>query len=223
MAVAAGSRTIGARRRPMTTSAWTPSPRSASAPTWPSWPRTPTPAAFPGTAGEDSTLAYLERQFRSLGLEPVVNGSYRPEGAAGATHGAPDARKSGWRGFGGATRPAAGELPKIAWGDDLLLGSNTLNETMTLSGVELVFVGYGITAPEMGWDDYAGVDMRGKVALVLTADPGRAPGDTTLFNGRALTHYGLGPDQAGDGRGARGRRRPVDARPGRSSVTRSTS
>jgi len=145
---------------------------------------------LPGTAGEDSTLAYLERQFRSLGLEPVVNGSYRQRVplVRRTVLPTPDIRLAR---IGGATGSPA--LPTIKWGDDLLLGSNTLDETVIVAGAELVFVGYGITAPELGWDDYDGVDMRGKVALVLTADPGRAPGDTTLFAGRALTHYGLGP------------------------------
>jgi Zn-dependent M28 family amino/carboxypeptidase len=61
-------------------------------------------------------------------------------------------------------------------------------ETMTDS--PLVFVGYGVTAPESGWDDYAGVDMRGKTAVILVNDPGFAIGDASLFRGRAMTYYG---------------------------------
>src|SRR5678816_2567828 len=54
----------------------------------------------------------------------------------------------------------------------------------------MVFVGHGVTAPEYGWDDYAGVDMRGKTAVILINDPGFATGDATLFRGRAMTYYG---------------------------------
>jgi len=54
----------------------------------------------------------------------------------------------------------------------------------------MVFVGYGVTAPESGWDDYAGVDMRGKTAVILVNDPGFGTGDVSLFRGRAMTYYG---------------------------------
>jgi Zn-dependent M28 family amino/carboxypeptidase len=143
---------------------------------------------FPGTAGEDSTLAYLERHYRALRLEPVVNGSYRQEVplVRRTVLPTPTVRLSR---VNGTTDGSA--LPEIRWADDLLLGSNTLDETVRLSGAELVFVGYGITAPDLGWDDYAGIDLTGKVALVLSTDPGRAPEDSTLFRGRALTHFGL--------------------------------
>ena len=59
-----------------------------------------------------------------------------------------------------------------------------------MRGSEVVFVGYGIDAPEFGWNDYAGVDMRGKTALILVNDPGFVTGDETLFRGKAMTYHG---------------------------------
>src|SRR5699024_3497926 len=55
---------------------------------------------------------------------------------------------------------------------------------------EMVFVGYGIVAPEYDWDDYAGLDVEGKTVVMLVNDPGFATGDEALFNGRAMTYYG---------------------------------
>jgi Zn-dependent M28 family amino/carboxypeptidase len=147
---------------------------------------------FPATAGEDSTLAYLERQFRSLGLEPAVplvhGSSYRQR--------VPLVRRRvlatpaiALRRAGGDV--AGGPLPAIRWGDDLLLGSTLLDTGLVVHGAPIVFAGYGISAPELGWDDYAGLDCRGKVVLALGNDPGRSPPDSSLFGGRALTHYGL--------------------------------
>lgn len=145
---------------------------------------------FPGTVGEDSTLAYLERRFRALGLEPIVDGSYRQKVplVRRTVLPTPEVRLS-WVGEDGGSGRAT--LPTLRWADDLLIGSTGLDEQLTVTGAEMVFVGYGISAPELNWDDYAGIDMRGKVALVLSSDPGRAPGDTTLFGGRAVTHYSL--------------------------------
>jgi Zn-dependent M28 family amino/carboxypeptidase len=61
---------------------------------------------------------------------------------------------------------------------------------VTLADSPLVFVGHGVVAPEAGWNDYAGVDMRGKTAVILINDPGFATGDEKLFRGRAMTYYG---------------------------------
>jgi hypothetical protein len=143
---------------------------------------------LPGTAGEDSTLAYLEREYRALGLEPAAGGSYRQKVplVRRTIRPTPDIRLTRL-----SEAPGLPALPAVRWADDLLVGSNSLDEKLAIHGAELVFVGYGITAPDEGWDDYAGIDMTGKVALVLSTDPGRVPADSTLFGGRALTHYGL--------------------------------
>jgi Zn-dependent M28 family amino/carboxypeptidase len=61
---------------------------------------------------------------------------------------------------------------------------------ISIADSPLVFVGHGVVAPEYGWNDYAGVDMRGKTAVILINDPGFATNDATLFRGRAMTYYG---------------------------------
>lgn len=157
---------------------------------------------FPGTAGEDSTLGYLEREYRALGLEPVVGGSYRqPVPLVRRTVLPTPSIRLEWLvpppGTHALHVSAAGDstgfapLPTVRWADDVLLSSTLLTERLSVSGAEIVFVGYGITAAERGWDDYAGLDCRGKVVLALGSDPGRAPADSSLFGGRALTHYAL--------------------------------
>ncbi len=65
-----------------------------------------------------------------------------------------------------------------------------LDETVEVNNSDLVFVGYGITAPEYGWDDYAGVDVTGKTVVILVNDPGFATKDEALFKGNAMTYYG---------------------------------
>ncbi len=65
-----------------------------------------------------------------------------------------------------------------------------LDETVTIEDSELVFVGYGVNAPEYGWNDYAGVDVKGKTVVMLVNDPGFATKDETLFKGNAMTYYG---------------------------------
>ena len=62
--------------------------------------------------------------------------------------------------------------------------------TVSLSNSPLVFVGYGIVAPEYHWNDYAGLDVAGKTVVVLVNDPGYATGDPQLFHGKAMTYYG---------------------------------
>ncbi len=65
----------------------------------------------------------------------------------------------------------------LAQGDDMVIGSRRVQSGASVAGSEVVFVGYGIHAPESGWNDYAGIDMRGKTALILVNDPGFVTGD----------------------------------------------
>ena len=78
----------------------------------------------------------------------------------------------------------------LAYGDDMVIGSRRVQPQAAIAGSEVVFVGYGIHAPEAGWNDYAGVDMRGKTALILVNDPGFVTGDEALFRGKAMTYHG---------------------------------
>ena len=135
----------------------------------------------PATRGEEKTVAYLEQEFRKAGLEPGASGSFhqpvpfvelttRPERALRITG-------------------AAGDT-LLAYADDAVYWTKRVVPQTALTDSDLVFVGYGIVEPAMNWDDYAGLDMRGKTAVILVNDPGFATGDPELFNGRAMTYHG---------------------------------
>lgn len=73
---------------------------------------------------------------------------------------------------------------------DVVYGTRRLDGTVTFENSELVFVGYGVVAPEYGWNDYAGIDAEGRTVVMLINDPGFASSDPDLFNGNAMTYYG---------------------------------
>jgi len=78
-----------------------------------------------------------------------------------------------------------------AYGKDFVAGSYRITDRTAITDAELVFVGYGINAPELGWNDYAGVDMKGKIAVILVNDPDYATeSEAGLFKGRRMTYYG---------------------------------
>ena len=135
----------------------------------------------PGTEGEKKTLEYIEREFRAAGLEPGAGGSFLQAVPLVeiATH--PDEAMD--------VRGARGSLT-LGHGDDMVVWTRRPVPESRLAGAELVFAGYGIVAPEYGWNDYAGLDMRGKIAVVLVNDPGYATQDPNLFTGNAMTYYG---------------------------------
>jgi Zn-dependent M28 family amino/carboxypeptidase len=134
----------------------------------------------PGTPGEQRTVEYLEEQFLELGLQPVAAGNFRQEVPLVEIT-ASEPRLSFHRGAGGMT---------LAYGDDMVIGTRRVRPESSIDGSEVVFVGYGIVAPEYGWNDYAGIDMRGKTALILVNDPGFVTGEESLFRGRAMTYHG---------------------------------
>ncbi|MBL8900753.1 MAG: M20/M25/M40 family metallo-hydrolase [Planctomycetes bacterium] len=133
-----------------------------------------------GTRGDELAQSYLEAQFRAAGLAPGVDGqSYRqPVPLVGHTSQArsPLAIRS------------AGKPPlELQWLQDFVAGVDAPVATGTWKDAEIVFVGYGIEAPEQGWDDWKGVDVRGKVLLMLNDDP---DWDPQLFAGKARLYYG---------------------------------
>jgi Zn-dependent M28 family amino/carboxypeptidase len=134
----------------------------------------------PGTAGEQRTVEYLEEQFLEMGLQPVDGGSFRQDVSLVEIT-ASNHRLSFSKGGGSVA---------LAFGDDMVLGTRRVRGESSIANSEVVFVGYGIDAPEYGWNDYAGLDMRGKTALILVNDPGFVTGDEALFRGRALTYHG---------------------------------
>ncbi|RJY09484.1 M28 family peptidase [Aurantiacibacter aquimixticola] len=133
---------------------------------------------MPGTPGGERTVAYLEEQFRAAGLRPGNNGSYRQQVPLVEITGSDFA-------------PLTIGDQQFQYGEDWVGVSYRQVPQTTIEDSELVFVGYGINAPERGWNDYEGVDMRGKTALILVNDPDFAEEAAEgLFNGRAMTYYG---------------------------------
>lgn len=140
----------------------------------------------PGTAGEDSALVYLEQAFAAAGAVPGNAGSWRqavPLVEVTATGTARllvrDAR--------GRWTPTAGKEFVARFGRPL--------EQVELTDVPLVFAGFGVTAPEYGWDDYGGARVDGAAVLLLRGEPGD-PADSTTFLGRAITTHALPQSKA---------------------------
>jgi Zn-dependent M28 family amino/carboxypeptidase len=140
----------------------------------------------PGSNGERLTIAYLERAFAAAGLQPgVVNddGSrswVQETPLIAATLAAPPTLTISGR-DGPVTYAYATQFS--AW-------TRRLEANVSVENAPLVFVGYGVNAPELGWNDYEGVDMRGKIAVILVNDPDFETGDDRGFGGRAMTYYG---------------------------------
>jgi len=135
----------------------------------------------PGTDAEKRTLDYLEAQFRELGLKPGNGASFLQEVPMVEITAAPDA----------ALKITTGANAfDLKFREDMVIWTKRVKTAESIEASPMVFVGYGVTAPEFGWDDYAGVDMHGKTAVILVNDPGFATRDASLFRGRAMTYYG---------------------------------
>jgi len=135
----------------------------------------------PGTDGEKSTLDYLEAQFRELGLKPGNGTGFLQEVPMVEITAASDAALNFTTGA---------KSVDLKFREDMVIWTKRVKTAESMQDSPLVFVGYGVTAPEYGWDDYAGVDMRGKTAVILVNDPGFVTRDASLFRGRAMTYYG---------------------------------
>jgi len=133
----------------------------------------------PFTQGEEKTIRYLEAQFRQLGLKPGNGDSYLQEVPMVEINSVP----AGPLVFKGKS----GKL-SLTYLDDYVATTRHVTEQVQLNNSELVFAGYGIVAPEYNWNDYAGLDVKGKTVLVMVNDPGFT--DTTLFKGKNMTYYG---------------------------------
>lgn len=136
----------------------------------------------PGSPGEELTVAYLVRHFEELGLEPANGDSYTQDVPLAwvLLTNAPDLVISG----------GDGEDLALAYPSEQVMWTRRQVPETSLADSEMVFVGYGINAPERGWNDYAGVDVQGKTVVMLVNDPGYATQDTELFNGNTMTYYG---------------------------------
>ncbi len=162
----------------------------------------------PGTKGEDLTVVYIEDQFRKAGVKPGnSDGSYiqkvplvgitpDPNVTLAFAKGPKKANLKFKDDFVAWTKRVAAP-GRMKFGDVTVEGDTTkAAETVVVSGSEMVFVGYGVQAPEFNWDDYKGMNLKGKTLVMLVGDPPVPdPSDPTkldpkVFGGRAMTYYG---------------------------------
>ncbi|WP_435005227.1 M28 family peptidase [Tundrisphaera lichenicola] len=173
----------------------------------------------PGTPGEDKTVAYLTDQFKAIGLKPGnPDGSFTQDVPligfqALATSGAIRFKEktidlktsSDWVAVSRKYAHAMDELVRVGKAQakaqpkgvaDFRQVSAPLTSTLMMDDSEVVFVGYGVVAPEYGWDDYKGLDVKGKTVVMLINDPAvpdpadPSKLDPSLFQGKAMTYYG---------------------------------
>ncbi|WP_334268651.1 M28 family peptidase [Edaphobacter sp. HDX4] len=143
----------------------------------------------PGTRGGEIAAKYIAAQFEAYGLKPGGdNGTYLQQVNFVGTKVIPDKTHVSLV----PERPK-GEVAidlhsyDLKYGDDYTVSNRTLTPSVDVNA-PIVFVGYGVVAPEFGWDDYAGVDVKGKVILCIVGDPPSE--DPKFFGGKALTYYG---------------------------------
>ena len=135
----------------------------------------------PSTAGEEKTVNYLVERFSSLGLEPGNGDSYFQQVPLVNITAAPDMLMYVEDENGRST---------YNYGDDFMVWTKRVTDKIDLDGSELVFVGYGVTAPEYDWNDYEGLDVKGKTVVILINDPGFGGDDPDFFKGNSMTYYG---------------------------------
>jgi len=135
----------------------------------------------PFTIGEQKTLSYLVKRYKEIGLEPGNNGAYLQEVPMVELTCNADPVMT--------VKGAKGSFTLKSY-DDYVVYSEKDQPEVEFDENELVFAGYGVVAPEYGWNDYAGLDVKGKVVLVKVNDPGFGTEDTSLFKGRTMTYYG---------------------------------
>ena len=135
----------------------------------------------PGTPGEEKTVEYIRAQFERIGLQPGNNGDWfqtvpMQETTADETT--------------TMTIDVEGKPHTLAFGTDMVVNTRTGQPEVKVEASDLVFVGYGVDAPEQQWNDYAGIDVKGKTVVMLVNDPGFHAKDASLFDGNRMTYYG---------------------------------
>ena len=131
----------------------------------------------PSSKGEKLTLDYLTKQLTAIGFKPGNGNSFLQAVPMVSIEASSDMTLS----IGGKN---------YIYGKDMVLGSSRISEYEELKNSDLVFVGYGINAPEYSWNDYKDLNVKGKTVVILVNDPGYATKDPALFNGNAMTYYG---------------------------------
>ncbi|MCC6561633.1 MAG: M28 family peptidase [Xanthomonadales bacterium] len=147
----------------------------------------------PGSLGERLTLNFFENEFQRIGFLPAVAdgkpcAAFPCEGASFFQR----VPMVTTRTAAGTTLSLAvgGQEQVLTLGKEMVVGSRVEKPRIELKDSDVVFVGYGVNAPEQNWNDYAGLDVKGKTVVMLINDPGFLRGDQTLFKGRAMTYYG---------------------------------
>jgi len=136
----------------------------------------------PGSVGEDKSVDYIKAQYQRIGLQPgAADASYFQTVPMVETT-ADASTVLHISGNGGAHA--------LTFGTDFVIGTRSGQEHVSIKDSELVFVGYGVNAPEQNWNDYAGLDVRGKTVVVLVNDPGFHVNDEGMFEGSRMTYYG---------------------------------
>lgn len=135
----------------------------------------------PFTAGEKITVDFLAGELKKIGFEPAFNGSY--------FQAVPMVEVSS-KVTGGISIITPKKHFALKAPDNLAITSPQLTSEVTINGSEMVFAGFGIVAPEYNWNDYNGLDVKGKTVVVLINDPGLYTGDSMLFKGKEMTYYG---------------------------------
>lgn len=136
---------------------------------------------MPFSLGDERTVDYLVQEVEACGLMPGNNSSYLQEVPMVEIDGTPSPTLD---------ITVDDMILPLVLGADYIIHSERPAEVLEWKELPLVFCGYGIVAPEYGWNDYAGMDMKGKIALVLVNDPGLGGEDSTFFKGDIMTYYG---------------------------------
>ena len=136
----------------------------------------------PTSPGEDKTIGYLAGRFAAMGLQPGNKGSWFQPVPMVRMTASPEME----------LRFAGGKTPvSLAYKSDFVAGSYRITPKTEIANSDVVFVGFGINAPERGWNDYAGLDVKGKTVVILINDPDYGRKDLKgPFEGRAMTYYG---------------------------------
>ena len=136
---------------------------------------------MPFTAGEELTTSFLESKFKEMGLEPGNGDSYFQEVPMVSIITYPEQSME----FKTAQGSVVGEGLK-----DFVIWTQRTDSVVKVEDAEVVFAGFGIVAPEYGWDDYKNLDVKGKIVVVMINDPGFGSEDSTFFKGNTMTYYG---------------------------------
>ena len=134
-----------------------------------------------GQRGGDLTVAYLETQAQAIGLKPGNGASFRQPVKIAGVKASPQESS--------VVLEAGGQAQALTFGKDWVWAPGDAKPVHTMDGA-LLFVGYGINAPEEGWDDYKGVDCKGKILVMMVNDPKPTAAEPKRFGGDGLTYYG---------------------------------